>query len=302
VLGEIVGRFVDRQRWLDRAGDVLEKVAAAAFDHLGSLSKPLEDLLHGTPAGHPVHAALTDIPVGAWTTTLALDLAGLDEGADLALKLGLAGAAGAFVTGLADWRYAEGTQRRMGVAHALLNSAGATLYALSAVQRRNGNRATGRKLAHIGYGLVIGGGYLGGDMVYKTGLMVNRNAWVTKSSPFRAAVPLVDLEENRPTHVRAGAEDLVLVRDGDRVYALAQSCAHFGAPLSEGKVEDGCIVCPWHQSKFRLEDGHAEEGPTAYPQPHYETRVRNGLVEVRLAGEYGQYEPWYRVHGIASDD
>ena len=102
MLGEIVGRFVDRQRWLDRAGDVLGKVASATFDHLGPLSKPVEDVLHGTQAGHPVHAALTDIPVGAWTTTLALDLAGLDEGADLALKLGLYGALSAAVAGLAD--------------------------------------------------------------------------------------------------------------------------------------------------------------------------------------------------------
>ncbi len=75
MLSEVITQFIDRQRWLDRAGDVLEKVAAASFDHLGPLSKPFEDLLHGTPAGHPVHPALTDIPVGAWTATVALDLA-----------------------------------------------------------------------------------------------------------------------------------------------------------------------------------------------------------------------------------
>lgn len=301
MLGEIVGRFVDRQHWLDRVGDVLGKVAEAAFDHLGPLSKPFEDVLHGTSAGHPVHAALTDIPVGAWTTTLALDLAGLDEGADYALKLGLAGAAGAALAGLADWRYTEGSHRRTGVAHALLNISGTTVYALSALQRGNGNRKAGRRLANIGYGLVIGGGFLGGDLVYKMGLMVNRNAWVTGSAPFRGVVPLADLQENQPTHIRSENEDLVLVRNGDTVYALAQSCAHLGAPLSEGKVEDGCLVCPWHKSRFRLEDGRAVGGPTAYHQPHYETRVRNGLVEVRLAGEYGQYEPVYRTIGVAGD-
>lgn len=301
MLGEIIGRFVDRQRWLDGAGDVLEKVAETAFDHLGPLSKPVEDIFHGTAAGHPVHAALTDIPVGAWTTTLALDLAGLDEGADYALKLGLAGAAGAMVAGLADWRYTEGSARRTGVAHAMLNVAGTTLYALSAVQRSNGNRESGRLLAHIGFGFIIGGGFLGGDLVYKMGLMVNRNAWVTGSSPYHAVIALADLEENKPTHVHSEHDDLVLVRNGDTVYALAQSCAHLGAPLSDGKVEDGCIVCPWHKSRFRLEDGHAEAGPTAYGQPHYETRVRNGMVEVRLDGEYGQYEPWYRTTGVAKE-
>src|SRR5919199_6513008 len=103
MLGEIVGRLIDRQRWLDGVGDVLEQVTSAPFDHFGPVSKPLEDLLHGTPAGHPVHAALTDIPIGSWTATLALDMAGIEEGADLALGVGLVGAVKAALGGLVDW-------------------------------------------------------------------------------------------------------------------------------------------------------------------------------------------------------
>ena len=299
MLSEVVLRLVDRQRWLDRVGDVLGQVAGAAFDHLGPLSKPLEDVLHGTPFGHPVHPAIIPVPIGAWTTALALDLAGNEDGADLAVDLGLVGAISAAVAGLADWRYTEGTQRRAGVAHALLNIAGTTLYALSSFRRHSGNRAGAKTLSGLGYLCVVGGGYVGGDLAYALGTMVNRNAWVTGSSPYTPVMPLVDLPDSEPTRATVDGEDVVLVRRGETVYALRHSCSHLGGPLSEGKLEGDTIVCPWHGSRFNLEDGRVLDGPAAYHQPCYAARVRNGLVEIQLAGEFGEHEPWYRVRGEA---
>jgi nitrite reductase/ring-hydroxylating ferredoxin subunit/uncharacterized membrane protein len=302
MLSKIVIGFLDRQRWLDGAGDVLAQVASATFDHLGPLSKPIEDLLHGTPAGHPLHPAFTDIPIGAWTATLALDIAGLEEGADLALDLGLAGAAASAIAGLADWRYTEGTQRRTGVAHALLNVTGTALYALSSLQRHKGGRAGATTLSNIGYGFILGGGFLGGELAYQLGVMVNRNAWVTGQGRYVPVMPVEDLEENKPVHAEAGNEEVVLVKRGGSVYALAESCAHLGGPLSEGTIEGDAIVCPWHGSQFALEDGSVVAGPSAYNQPCYAARIRNSMVEVRLGGEYAEREPYYRVKGKSSEE
>ena len=71
------------------------------------------------------------------------------------------------------------------------------------------------------------------------------------------------------------------------MYALAHTCAHLGAPLSEGKLEGDVVQCPWHGSRFDFRDGSVDRGPAAYPQPKYETRVRDGMVEVRLARPSG---------------
>jgi Rieske Fe-S protein len=49
-------------------------------------------------------------------------------------------------------------------------------------------------------------------------------------------------------------------------------CAHAGGPLAEGKIVDGCIECPWHQSRFDLVSGRAKQGPTTYDQPIYDVR------------------------------
>ena len=296
MLGEIVGRAVNRQGWLDGVGKKLQQVAGALFDHLGPASRPVEDLLHGTPAGHPVHPAIVPIPIGAWTAVLALDYAN-KEGADLALDVGLVATLPAVLAGIADYRYTNGTMRRTGAAHALMNITGATLYALSSWRRHSGNRAGATTLSNVGYVFILAGGYLGGELSYSLGTMVNRNAWVTGETPFTPVMPLVDLEEDRPVRATTAKEDLVLVRRGERVYALANACAHLGGPLSEGKLVGDAIKCPWHGSEFRLEDGRAVCGPTAYNQPCYTARVHNNLVEVQLAGEYGEREPWYRVRG-----
>ena len=71
------------------------------------------------------------------------------------------------------------------------------------------------------------------------------------------------------------------VRRGDRVYALAETCAHLGGPLSEGKLEGDTVVCPWHASRFTLETGEVVDGPSAFPQPCLKTRIRNGQIEVK---------------------
>lgn len=73
----------------------------------------------------------------------------------------------------------------------------------------------------------------------------------------------------------------MLVRRDGRIDALAETCSHLGGPLSEGKLENGAVRCPWHGSEFNLESGTVVEGPAAFPQPHYETRVADGRIEVR---------------------
>jgi nitrite reductase/ring-hydroxylating ferredoxin subunit len=76
---------------------------------------------------------------------------------------------------------------------------------------------------------------------------------------------------------------VLLARHEGTVYALANRCTHRGGPLHEGDLEDGCVVCPWHDSKFRLKDGSVAQGPATSPQPSFETRVQEGRIEVRLA-------------------
>jgi nitrite reductase/ring-hydroxylating ferredoxin subunit len=69
------------------------------------------------------------------------------------------------------------------------------------------------------------------------------------------------------------------------VHALSNRCAHRGGPLDEGELHDGCVTCPRHGSTFRLADGSIVRGPSPYPQPRWEVRLRGGVVELRAPAE-----------------
>src|SRR5258706_1082714 len=132
---------IDEQGWLEPASDVVQRATSEAVTG-GSARRKLDNFLNGTWLGHPLHPVLTDVPVGAWTLTLALDGAEsvngrreLATGADVALAAGLAGALGSAVTGLAQWQYSLRRARRVGVAHALLNVGATALYGASLVLR-----------------------------------------------------------------------------------------------------------------------------------------------------------------------
>ena len=66
---------------------------------------------------------------------------------------------------------------------------------------------------------------------------------------------VADLPEATPTKVMFGTTAVMVVRRGDVVHALKETCAHAGGPLSEGELKDDTITCPWHSSVFRTADG-----------------------------------------------
>src|SRR3954452_86548 len=102
--------LVANQRWLEALGKPLSEAVRELFKNAGPAGQTAKNALHGVWLGHPLHPVLTDVPIGAWTTALALDAretASGDEAygraADFAIGLGLVAAVGAAVTGLNDW-------------------------------------------------------------------------------------------------------------------------------------------------------------------------------------------------------
>src|SRR5512133_3181707 len=118
---ELAVDVVERQQWLEPVESGLQKAVAGSFNSAGSAGRYMRNFLHGVWLGHPLHPVLTDIPIGAWTAAVILDVADDRKGADLAVSVGLAGAAGSAVTGLTDWHQTDGSARRVGLVHGLLN-------------------------------------------------------------------------------------------------------------------------------------------------------------------------------------
>lgn len=283
---------IKEQEWLGTAADKTSSIVAAAFEKSGDAGTAIKDFLHGVWLGHPLHPVITDVPLGAWTAAMVLDALdsmskddGYSKGADTAVAVGLVGAVGAAITGLTDWHvYGEDKPKRVGMAHALLNTAAATLFAGSLVLRKRNKRAAGKTMSTLGYGMAIAGAYLGGNLVYeeKLGVYHGQTDLPEKWTP---VMEESELENNKPALADLKGEPIVLVRKDGEIYALGEKCSHFGGPLSEGDIEGNCIRCPWHGSLFSMEDGSIAEGPATFPQPALEARVRKGKIEVRRKRE-----------------
>jgi len=281
-------KVVDRQEALDRLSDQIQPLVRDAFKSAGPAGREVKNMLHGTWLGHPLHPALTDVPLGAWTAALALDamesISGRRElaaGADAAIAVGLVGAAGAAVTGLTDWSETNGRARKVGILHGLLNVGATALYTTSLILRRNQKRNAGVGFAMLGYAVSSASAYLGGHLVFSEQIGVNHAAAQEMPKEFVPVMADAELAEGELKRVDAGGVGVLLVRCEGEVCALAHSCSHLGGPLSEGKLDGDVVQCPWHGSRFNVRDGSVVDGPATFPQPRFETRVREGQIEVR---------------------
>ena len=283
---------VDRlaeQRWFDAVGDRIQQIVTWAYASAGKRGRQVQNILHGTWLGHPLHPVLTDTAIGFWTTALALDTLealGADQvgpGADAAVALGVVAAVPTALAGATDWQHTDGGARRIGVVHGLLNLGGALLYGTSLLLRRRGARGAGRGLAFLSWGLLNVSAYLGGHVVYNEQIGVNHAAGQSPPDEWTPVLAEAELPENQPRRVEVAGVRVLLVRQRGWIHALAETCAHLGGPLAEGSLEDGSIRCPWHGSRYALADGHVLDGPSAFTQPCFETRVNAGQIEVRKA-------------------
>jgi nitrite reductase/ring-hydroxylating ferredoxin subunit/uncharacterized membrane protein len=289
-IGERVVANLARQTWLDRPGYRFEHVLTFVFAAFGRHRERVSNALHGTWLGHPLHPALTSLPTGAVATTVALDAASLlpgrgaqfREAASSALAVGIVGSVGAAITGVTDWQHTHEQARRIGLVHGLVNTVATGLYAMSWWDRRRGRHVRAMAGSAVGYGLTLGGGYLGGALVFGSGIGVDRSGARLGVDKWTPALPLTALD-GRPARVEVAGVGVVLYRGGSDVLAFGEYCPHLGAPMADGWIDRDRIVCPWHGSQFACESGAVERGPATAALPRYPTRVRNGIVEIRGA-------------------
>jgi nitrite reductase/ring-hydroxylating ferredoxin subunit len=196
--------------------------------------------------------------------------------------VGLAGALSAAVFGLADWSYTGGRARRVGAVHGLTNVLIAGLYAASLAARQRGHRGAGIALSSAGFSLLLFSSWLGGELVYRYGVGVNREAFQERPEGWRRALDDWRLGEGQMRRVEVEGTAVLLARQQGRLHAIGDTCTHMGCSLSEGTLHEDQVQCPCHGSRFRLSDGQVMQGPATVAVPAYETRVQTGGVEVRL--------------------
>jgi nitrite reductase/ring-hydroxylating ferredoxin subunit/uncharacterized membrane protein len=275
-------RLMDVQAfWTRPLGDLVHRFLHWLFH----LMPAVRDLLNGRWLGHPLHAVLTDAPIGILFLVIVFDVLAMAEAAAWAVGIGILAMLGAALAGMADYADTDGKARERASLHSTLMVVALVGYIVSLWLRfpvQPGVVPSAAVVVSVLSFLVLSAGaYVGGDVAYFLGNMINRHAFRGAGTKWIALEPAeVDGEgripEGRPIRARLGVNQLALVRQGDRILALHDTCAHAGGPLNEGRLVDGVIECPWHFSRYRLENGHVVGGPSVYDQPAYEVRAREG--------------------------
>ena len=270
----------------------LEALDPIAVKLAGAVTKAVpvgatRDALSGTWLGHALHPVLTDVVIGSYTSASLLDLLGGDDdgkATERLIEVGIAASVPTVASGLTDWAmtiFGERRARPVGLAHATANLTASTLYGASLAARRRGERGRGKLLAAAGATVLAVGGFLGGHLSLTRGVGVNQTAFDEGPGDW-TALDAADPGDGKPTSAMAGDTPVLLVRHHGHLHALHDRCSHRGCPLSGGKIEGESVTCPCHGSRFSLGDGTIERGPATSPQPIFETRERDGRIEVRL--------------------
>lgn len=277
-------------RWLNRLMDAqdpwvkpLGTWAHGLLNRFFGWMPTVRDLLDGRWLGHPLHAVLTDAPIGILFLVIVLDVVGQPAAADITLGVGILAMLAAALAGLADYSDTDDKPRDRATLHATLMTSALLVYLISLVLRfgQADARPVAIWLSILGFFVLSAGAYVGGDVVYVFGNMVNRHAFRGAGTKWIALEPAEtsndgSIPEGRLVKAKLGINSLVLVREGERILALHDTCAHASGSLSGGRLADGEVECPLHFSRYRMADGHVVRGPSVYDQPAYEVRARDG--------------------------
>lgn len=168
---ESLARRIEDAEVLDPLADYSRDLSRDTFHD----SPALDDLLGGGWLGHRVHPVLVQLPLGAWSMAVLLDLVDGEKHAAAVDALLVAGCVAYFpaaLTGAHDLATTTGPATRVAITHAASMDIAVGLFAMAWVRHRRGDRRGARRLALAGTAVAGAGAYLGGHLVYRLGVGV----------------------------------------------------------------------------------------------------------------------------------
>jgi apoptosis-inducing factor 3 len=110
-------------------------------------------------------------------------------------------------------------------------------------------------------------------------------------------VPANDLQDGAMMTGHVGDDEVLLVRQNGRLFALSAHCTHYHGPLVDGLLVGATVRCPWHHAHFSLDTGEAIAAPALSPLTCWQVEERDGKVFV----ESKKAQPAPKASGSANE-
>jgi len=114
-------------------------------------------------------------------------------------------------------------------------------------------------------------------------------------------VALADLADGGKLVGHAGGKPILLVRSGNKVFAVGAQCTHYNGPLGDGLVVGNTVRCPWHHACFDLRTGEALRAPALSPVACWRVEQQDGKIFVREKLKQQKPEPRGKSPASAPD-
>jgi nitrite reductase/ring-hydroxylating ferredoxin subunit/uncharacterized membrane protein len=283
-----VDEFIDNYPGFKQTSqEVAQRIQDAIFAQ-GEDVRDVADVLHGKQIGHPLHPILTDITIGSWTLGVFFDVLGFltrspssRKAADRLITLGTLSAVPTALAGITDFSAIKRDSAGHGALHGLINTVTLFFFWRSLRNRVHGNHFSGFLYSLLGFTMMNLGAWLGGELVYERRVGVSHLPEKQVADDWTPILANDELKANKPQRVELDGYPILPYKHGKTISAITAQCSHAGGPLEQGSFRDGCVQCPWHGSVFNLTDGHVVHGPATFEQPHFQTRVTDGQIEIR---------------------
>jgi len=121
-----------------------------------------------------------------------------------------------------------------------------------------------------------------------------------------AGIPAAELTEGAMLTGHIGDDEVLLVRQRGKLFALSAHCTHYHGPLADGLLVDETIRCPWHHAHFNLQTGEALAAPALAPVTCWSVEENGGKIFVKdkkaqpASGKTGAKERMVIVGGGAA--
>ena len=90
-----------------------------------------------------------------------------------------------------------------------------------------------------------------------------------------------ELEIGKSAIIEVGDKEIALFNYKGNFYAIDNTCPHRGAPLGEGRIEEGILICPNHEWRFELKSGWCPQNPELSTEV-YPIKVSDEKIYIRL--------------------
>jgi nitrite reductase/ring-hydroxylating ferredoxin subunit len=90
------------------------------------------------------------------------------------------------------------------------------------------------------------------------------------------------LTPNEPRSFKIKDKEIMVIYHKEKYYCLDARCAHAGAPLAEGTLNEQVLTCPWHYSQFDITTGDVLRGPAQKPLKTYPNEVKDNYLFINI--------------------